>query len=299
MVASAGKSARKPDSQDEPGGEPTQRAVGTQAESGSVPSTAGTPSAALFEPESDERPELPQVDAHAVDAATARTADKSGSTTTHGGIVDNDGNPFNPAVHESNGDGSPRLTTSGKCRRKRGGGSQKSAQGAAGPTPSKLDIPGPGPTPEAQDLERKIQQSAAVATAMTFTLAQVIGGPDFAPIHKDNKDAQFPDLNEPQELCGAYKDLFTAYGVVDLPPWAGFSMTLCVIVARRWNKENFVKRKQTWREKIKHWWINRTERKRREREFREAERIRREKGTNPKNEADIPMNGHAPQVPPP
>jgi hypothetical protein len=250
----------------------------------------------LFTPEDDDDTlEMPEVQQHAIDAAASKGASQqspagaSGGKAGGSGPLDRDGLAFDPKIHESLPDGSPRLGPSGKLRRKRGGGG---IPRTGGPSKSRIDPHAGQPTPEAQDLALKIQQTAAVATAMTFTLGQLIGGKDFAPI-KDNKD--HPGVDEPQEMHGAYVDTFTYYGISDLPPWAALAMVGVAYIGRRWHAEQFVARRKSWRERLILWWVNRKANKEKKRQESERQ-YRAEHGTNRPSEL---ANTRGPQVPPP
>ena len=240
-----------------------------------------TPAVDIFDPDADGAPELPEVQEHAIEAAVQAQqqapADQSSGApppAPSGVPTDADGRTFDPAIHEVEKDGKPRLSPSGKLRKKRGGGAKSASRLNVDKGPQAAQS---GPTPEAAALELQIKQTAIVAAQMTFTLGMLIGGKEFMPI-KDSKE--FPGVDEPAEMLAGYETVFKAYGIVDLPPWASLAMVGVAYISRRWHAEEFTKRRTSWWTKAKQWWIARADRKAAEKKRREAERANREKGTN-------------------
>lgn len=249
-----------------------------------------TPDVDIFDPVADGAPELPEVQPHAIEAAVEHQdqapvppAGDRGSQSFEGSGVptDHDGRPFDPAIHEVEKDGKPRLSAAGKLRKKRGGGAKSQSRLNLDKGPQAA--PG-GPTPEAAALDLQIRQTAMVAAQMTFTLGMLVGGKEFLPI-KDNKE--HPGVDEPAEMLSGYETVFKAYGVVDLPPWASLAMVGIAYVSRRWHAEEFSKRRVSWWTKAKQWWIARSDRKAAEKKRREADRARRDEGTNRPTPSDI------------
>ncbi len=104
--------------------------------------------------------------------------------------TDRYGRAFDPSIHLTNGDGSPRLTKNGKVRARKGAG---------GPSMS----PGVEPTPA----NAEAQAAGAVAAQCVFLLCSAIGGPDWIP--------SAPEAANMNAAFGAYCE---AKGIVNIPP---------------------------------------------------------------------------------
>lgn len=119
---------------------------------------------------------------------------------------------FNPEIHCVNPDGSPKLTPTGKFRRKRG---KKNAS----PTPSLVDV----------DHSRMANAKAAaqVSIACTFVAGQIAFGPEGAP-----------QDNEPAEMEAAYTQFYyLSEKPVQIPPWLPVVMVTAVYAAKRMAQE--------------------------------------------------------------
>lgn len=115
---------------------------------------------------------------------------------------------FNPEIHCVNEDGTPRLTKSGKFRRKRG-------KANATPTPSLVDV----------DPARMANAKAAaqVSIACTFLAGQIAFGPEGAP-----------QGDEPAQMETAYTQFYyLSEKPVNIPPWLPVLMVTSIYCAKR------------------------------------------------------------------
>lgn len=115
---------------------------------------------------------------------------------------------FDPNIHCVDENGNPKVTKSGKFRRKRG-------KANAVATPSLTDI---DPIRRA-----KAKQAAQVSVAATFVAGQICFGPEGAPME-----------GEVQEMDAAYTDFYyLSEKPIDLPPWVLVAMVSANYVAKR------------------------------------------------------------------
>lgn len=113
------------------------------------------------------------------------------------GPTDRFGRPFDPGMHSTNLDGTPRLTLAGKLRVKRGGTASRSSV-PPGAQPSE---PVPDVQPDYAGMARLVVQSFIASTCM-------LGGDEWKPDDNDEKAA----------LESAWEAYLRAKGVNDLPP---------------------------------------------------------------------------------
>ena len=226
--------------------------------------------AQLFNP--DSPPEMPEVRQNAVEAAKAKQSSSQGN---YDGITDILGNPFDIGVHEHD-DGIPRVGANGHVRRKRGG------KGGVG-NKSKVDPTAgvPAPDPVLLQTQAQIKATAAVCTQLTFTLGQMIGGKEFAPIISKEHG-----IDEPAEFKQAWEAVCQQYNIIDIPPWAALSLVSLGYVGKRWNAPIFAKKREGWWARMKRWMF----RKKDEETIRkQLERTKAEHGIN-RPQVDVPLH---------
>lgn len=152
---------------------------------------------------------MPDAKDSAIEAEKSK-AEKA--TATAAGLVDNKGVSFNPDLHEVDADGNPRLTTSGKLRRKRGNKSGSKINGENEP----LNIPGkPGA------VSPSLEAAKATAGAI-FTLGTTIGGDEWQPINDPQSGT-----NEYANMVDVWNEYYKSKGVKDIPP--GIALSIAVI----------------------------------------------------------------------
>lgn len=115
---------------------------------------------------------------------------------------------FDPAIHCVDANGNPKLTKSGKYRRKRG-----KAGATAMPNPNQID-----PMRMAN-----AQVAAQVSTQATFIAGQIAFGPEGAA-----------QENEAEQMTAAYTQFFyLSEKPVQIQPWVLVAMVSCAYVAKR------------------------------------------------------------------
>jgi hypothetical protein len=128
-------------------------------------------------------------------------------------FTDRRGRSFDPALHEVDEQGLPRLTKRNKLRILGGRGrkatptpQETSTIGTPGAGPSGIGLPGgPGAAPVADDI--KYQATGASTAQAVFMLGVVLGGEDWKPKPEEN-----------QMMSGAFADYYRAKGIKDIPP---------------------------------------------------------------------------------
>lgn len=199
---------------------------------------------------------MPDVKPHAVEAAKTAAQLRAGPPTQPvpagvpvKGLTDDLGRAFDAAIHAVGSDGKQLLNKYGFIAKRRGGGSK-----GAKPTQSKIDTQGKvGPNgtvpPNAADREAAIHQTADVAATLFLTMAQMVGGDEFAPV-VDAKTGE----NEPLFIKDAFKNYFRHAGIVDIPPGVGLAIGLSFFVVKRWNQPKFTERRRGWFGGVRRWW---------------------------------------------
>lgn len=152
--------------------------------------------------------DMPEVQQHVIENEQVKQAEIK-ETNKH--LVDNKGIPFDPQIHETESDGSPKLTLGGKLRRKRGKGAtnvesyvlQKSQE---------------------QEKAKAVQSrrmAVAAATEMTQQLGKFVGGEAASFIKNDEYG-----VDERANIFHAYDAYFEAKNINDFPP--GVALTLAL-----------------------------------------------------------------------
>lgn len=128
------------------------------------------------------------------------------------GLVDNDGNPFDPILHATDKDGEPKLTKAGKLQKKRGNAQQQ----------AKSIIAQRKHVEEKAKSEQSRKGAALAATAMTEQLGVILGG-EAARFAKNEKYG----LDEKHNVFSAYDSYFEAKNINDFPP----GVALCIALS--------------------------------------------------------------------
>lgn len=210
----------------------------------------------LFSPVTDAAPpEMPQVQEHAIAAARERIREASPqddapsapqeaptpteSRQTVKGQTDEDGNPYDPIIHES----PLRLNKSGYIAKRRGGAKKKNVETAYRSHAAPQDTPAPQEAQAAEvPDEVKIDATATLFCSMFIGTAQMVGGEDFAP-----------EKGEENFIKSALVTYFRESGVIDVPPSFGVAMAFGMYVAKRWNRPGFAERRQGWTQRLRLW----------------------------------------------
>lgn len=144
---------------------------------------------------------------------------------------------FDPSVHASNPDGTPKLRGDGTYQKKRGRKpGQKSAGGLIATTGATVD---------------KISNEEAARQMCNAAITAAVGliGPEWAPENKQ----------ESEGLVLAVKNYFDAKGQVDLPPEAGLVIAVVAYSGKRFMEHENTRQKvgrfvgEAWR-KVKRAW---------------------------------------------
>jgi len=198
---------------------------------------------------------MPEVQEHAVAQARAQAAAQAGMVSAL--PADKAGTRFDPALHATNDDGSPKLTATGAYAKKRGrkaGGPALSTMPASGPKPG---IPGASAEALATAAQAQAARSAGIQAAqLVFAVGVIFGGDEWQP----RTDAK-TGLDERAMMEGAMGEYFVSQGKTDIPP--GIALTFCMLAyaAPRFAMPKTQSRVQTVKAKIVQWWTNRKLRK--------------------------------------
>jgi hypothetical protein len=143
----------------------------------------------------------PEPSEHAIEQA-----ETDQSSLTGDDLVDSQGRRFDPSIHYSNADGSPKLSPTGRLRIRRKRKSEESIIA----------------TPKEQKEIINPYQVGGVATANAIImLGIVIGGEEWKPV----KNIEI-GLDEKNTLEKAFTDYFEAKGWEDIPP--GIALTIAI-----------------------------------------------------------------------
>ena len=149
----------------------------------------------------------PEISDHAINAYQEKEATIKES---HAGLVDRDGNPFDPAIHKTDANGEPVLTKAGKLSKKAG---VKKGNVSRGTNKSQSFVGGPQPPTQDELNKIKCRATGAAAANTIITLGVVVGGDEWQPIKNEDYG-----IDEKANLENAFADYFEATGQTDLPP---------------------------------------------------------------------------------
>jgi len=172
------------------------------------------------------------------------------------GPVDKNGNTFDPSQHQTNADGSPKVSAATgklllKRGRKAGAGTTRQAKSTVNTTGVQgKQVPGQPGLSEAQ-----LQNAAVtgnVAASMLINVSMMIGGADFAP-QVDQKTG----IDEKAALESAFTDYFIATEKTDFPPGVALTLTIGMYILPRFMLPTVQTNMKAKGWRIYTWWQNR------------------------------------------
>lgn len=197
---------------------------------------------------------MPAVQEHAIAAATSEENIKSENIeAVAGGRTDTNGKTFDPAIHETESDGTPRLSPTGKLRLKRGRGapSFNHSQPLNGVTPKQTTSDGPSSTsanvlPQApKATPQEIELAAKSTMNLIFIGSSIVFGVE---------DGKLTD-DELKRGVTTFSQYYEARGIIKIPPEVAVIGFLATIGVSRWSRPKFVERRKTFREKFILWYL--------------------------------------------
>jgi hypothetical protein len=206
--------------------------------------------------------DMPAVQQHAIDAENQDAASREKSVKeAAGNLTDSQGRLFDPALHEVNPDGTPRLTPkTGKLCKKRGHGSPRFQQsqttgsrlgGVGGAEPAQGAAAG-APAVNAFNPfgNAEIETCAKTATQLFFMSGVFVFGDDGQPIVKPSDN-----LNEPEEVYGAFLSYYKIKGAREIPPSLVLIVALGGYARRRIAMPTVKTRLASFKEKFLLWLV--------------------------------------------
>jgi len=211
---------------------------------GGAPSSAGSV-ADLTQIADDLITSQPEVQEHAIAQESAQDDERAAQ---YADLRDRDGNPFDPAIHKTNGAGEPTVSTLGKLIKKPG---RKPAQkpGAGGSTVGGVS---PGDGGQAAQVRAQARASGTLSANLLIQIGIVAGGEEWHP--RVNADI---GLDEKTMLENAFADYFEATGKTDIPPGLALTVAVGAYTLPRFTMPKTRGRIAKARDAIKKWWINR------------------------------------------
>ena len=180
---------------------------------------------------------MPEVQEHAIEQEKIKADELK---EAYSDLKDSDGNSFDPAIHKTNKEGEPTLSTKGKLIKKP---TRKAATGAK----STSTIGGTGVNPQQnKDHQLKVQSRASgtMAANLLLTIGVAAGGEEWQPIKNDEHG-----LDEKAMLEGAFADYFEATGKTDIPP----NMALTIAIGSYTLPRFTMPKTQSRLSKVKQW----------------------------------------------
>ena len=151
----------------------------------------------------------PEISDHAINAYQEKEATIKEAAA---GLVDKNGDSFDPAIHKTDSDGNPILTQRGKLSMK--AGVKKGGNVSRGTTGKNQSFVGGPKPPSQEELDKiKCRATGAAAANTIITLGVVVGGDEWQPIKNEEYG-----IDEKANLENAFADYFEATGQTDLPP---------------------------------------------------------------------------------
>lgn len=155
--------------------------------------------------------EMPEPQEHAIEQENSSTPDAGTpdasqtnrpTGTVHGDLRDVDGNSFDPNVHVTDESGQPKLTSSGKLKKKRKPRASKSRV-AQVESPIKPD----------EDIETQARMAAAATVEAIGMMGRMLGGDEWAFVRNVELG-----VDERAQGIDAFTTYYKAKGVTDVPP---------------------------------------------------------------------------------
>lgn len=199
-------------------------------------------------------------------AISAHNDEQAAITESAAGLVDKNGNSFDPSIHQVDKDGAPKESSTGKLMLKRGR--------KAGSTSAVKSKVGNAATQPMQDSgqtglnENQLQQAAVtgkVSAHMLINVSMMIGGKDFAPVVDKNTG-----IDEKLALESAFTDYYIATGKVDMPPNVALLLTIGMYALPRFAMPTVQTNLKAKGGKIYTWWQNRKLKKQIKKQNKEA-----------------------------
>lgn len=182
---------------------------------------------------------MPDVQQHAVDRATAQTAEIQRERDN--APTDAKGTKFDPALHAVDATGAPKKTATGEWAKKRGRKAGAQVSSTMPQKPGAATIAPAGVSPDQSALARAAGVQAA---ELVFMVGMVAGGQEWAP-RVDEKTG----LDERGMMQKAVGDYFVATGKTDIPPGVALTLALVAYAAPRFTMpqtQSRVSRARDW-----------------------------------------------------
>jgi len=178
------------------------------------------------------------------DAAIGAHAEKEETIKAeHSHLRDAKGMRFDPALHVTDDSGQPKLTKTGKLRRRSGRKPGQTAEKIKG------RVGGIGSLSAESDGALSAQQKAQArmagegAASALITLGVVLGGEEWHPITDDQHG-----IDEKAQLQGAFGDYFEAKEMTDIPPGVALTIAISAYALPRFTMPKTKSRLQRFKE---------------------------------------------------
>jgi len=208
---------------------------------------------------------IPETTETAIEAHHKETAEIEQAAD---GLIDKNGNTFDPSLHQTDSDGKPKVSgATGKLLLKRG----RKAGASTRKPKSTVNIPGAQGKQETGQpglSESQLQNAAVtgnVAASMLVNVSMMIGGKDFAP----GKDAA-TGIDEKAALDSAFTDYFIATGKTDFPPGVALTLTIGMYILPRLTMPTVQTNLKAKGGRVYTWWQNRKLKKLQKKQAKEA-----------------------------
>lgn len=181
------------------------------------------------------------------------------------GPVDKYGDTFDPDKHQTESDGSPKLSKAGKLCLRPGNRSKSRTSKKAGTNDSKVFTPGSQAVNPATGLspaqEQQARVTGKVAASLLVNVSMMVGGQDFAP-----RVVPEQNFDEMAVLESGFADYLIATGKTDLPPGVALTTVVAMYMLPRFTMKTTQTRAKAVGGKIYTWWQNRKLKKQRKAE---------------------------------
>ena len=175
-------------------------------------------------------------------AINADTEKAEQQKAEHAHLRDADGAPFDPAIHVTDSEGNPKLTTKGRLRKRPG--RKSGGVSSAGLSSERVRNPATGEQSSALKRQQARMSGGAAANALIM-FGVVMGGDEWNPI-QDEKEG----IDERAQLQQAFGDYFEAKEMSDIPPGVALSIAVVAYAAPRFTMPQTKSKMQKFKEWI-------------------------------------------------
>lgn len=208
---------------------------------------------------------MPEVQQHAIDQELENRSEISDS---YAGLVDKNGDSFDPKRHKTKSDGSPTISKTNKLMLKPNAPAKGSSKPASASTTQNSGQDAEEPKVLSETEKQQCTALGKVSANMIFACGRMVGGDEWIPQKQNGYD-------EAAALEQAFADYYIASGKTEMSPAAGLGIALASYALPRFTMPKTKEKTASLTKKVYAWWHNRKGAKE-EASRQKAEKVRKD-----------------------